>query len=48
MKILKTAAPDVPIKLSAETDNVKAQRLYLSIGFVKTDEMDGDDFVFRL
>nr|WP_297864082.1 GNAT family N-acetyltransferase [uncultured Acetatifactor sp.] len=48
VKILKTAAPDVPIKLSAETDNVKAQRLYLSIGFVKTDEMDGDDFVFRL
>lgn len=48
VKILKTAAPDIPIKLSTETDNKKAQRLYLSIGFVKTNEMDGDDYVFAL
>lgn len=47
VKILKTAVPDMPIKLSTESDNIKAQRLYLSIGFVKTDEMDGDDYVFR-
>lgn len=46
VKILKTAAPDVPIKLSIEQKNVKAQRLYESIGFVRSDEMDGDDLVF--
>ncbi len=36
----------MPIKLSAEADNVKAQKLYCSIGFVKSNEMDGDDLVF--
>ncbi len=48
VRILKTAAPDVPIKLSTEWDNEKAQRLYQSVGFLKTEEMDGDDYVFRL
>lgn len=48
VKILKAAASDIPVKLSTETDNGKAQGLYQSIGFVKTDEMDGDDYVFRL
>ena len=48
VKILKTAAPDIPIKLSTEADNAKAQGLYQSIGFLKTAEMDGDDYVFRL
>ncbi len=46
IKILKSVDPKMPIKLSAEADNVKAQKLYCSIGFVKSDEMDGDDLVF--
>ncbi len=46
VKILKSVDPKMPIKLSAEADNVKAQKLYCSIGFVKSDEMDGDDLVF--
>ena len=36
------------IKLSTEAGNIRAQRLYLSLGFVKLDEMDGDDLVFGL
>ena len=48
VKILKAVNPDIPIKLSTEVYNSKAQRLYESIGFVKSDEMDGDDFVFVL
>ena len=36
------------IKLSTEADNLKAQRLYLSLGFQKLEEMDGDDLVFGI
>ena len=46
--ILKAVDPQMPIKLSTEADNIKAQRLYTSIGFVKSEEMDGDDLVFVL
>lgn len=46
VQILKSAAPDQPIKLSTEKDNIKAQRLYCSIGFRLSPEMDGDDLVF--
>lgn len=48
VKLLKAAAPDVPVKLSTEQDNVKAQRLYQSVGFHLSDELDGDDPVFVL
>lgn len=48
VKILKTVDPQVPVKLSTEVANVKAQQLYSSIGFVRTDELDGDDLVFVL
>lgn len=48
VKVLRTAFPDMPIKLSTEADNLKAQRLYQSIGFKRTVEMDGDDLVFRI
>lgn len=48
VRILKAAAPDVPVKLSTEQDNVKAQRLYQSVGFTRSGEMDGDDLVFVL
>lgn len=46
--ILKAMDPQMPIKLSTEVDNIKAQRLYTSIGFVKSEELDGDDLVFVL
>ena len=41
LHILKTAAPEKPIKLATEA-------LYVSLGFQKLPEMDGDDFVFAL
>lgn len=46
--ILKAADPQMPIKLATEPHNAKAQKLYASIGFVKSEEMDGDDLVFVL
>ena len=48
VQILKAADPGKPIKLSAEAANKKAHRLYRSIGFRHTGEMDGDDLVFEL
>ena len=48
VRILKAADQAMPIKLSTEQANEKAQRLYGSIGFRKLDEMDGDDLVFGL
>lgn len=32
--------------MTTEQENEKAQNLYLSIGFEKADELDGDDFVY--
>ena len=46
--ILKQANPTKAIKLATEVCNTKAQKLYLSLGFEKLSEMDGDDFVFGL
>lgn len=48
IKILKTAAPYKNIKLSVEKENQKAHKLYQSLGFCKSSEMDGDDIVFVL
>ena len=48
IRILKTAAPEKPIKLSTEVENTRAQALYQSLGFTKLDELDGDDLVFAL
>lgn len=48
VKILKAANPDASIKLSTEADNKKAQRLYEALGFMKAEELDGDDLVFIL
>lgn len=48
VQILKAIGPHIPVKLAAEQDNYRAQKLYESVGFVKSDEMDGDDFVFIL
>ena len=38
----------MPIRLSTEESNTKAQRLYQSLGFTKSDVLDGDDVVFVL
>ena len=46
--ILKAADPEKMIKLSTEVCNMKAQTLYLSLGFEKLAEMDGDDLVFGM
>lgn len=46
--ILKSANPQKQIKLSTEICNTTAQSLYVSLGFEKLDEKDGDDIVFGL
>lgn len=48
VRILKAAEPNKTIKLSTEESNEKAQKLYASLGFMKLDELDGDDLVFEL
>lgn len=48
IRILKAMGGDMPIKLSAEVENTRAQRLYERIGFHRLDELDGDDLVFAL
>lgn len=48
VRILKAADGAMPIKLSAEAENTRAQRLYERIGFQRLDELDGDDLVFGL
>lgn len=46
MRLLLEAAPEYSIELTTEQNNEKAQRLYMRLGFEKSDELDGDDFVF--
>ncbi len=46
IRILTQAAPEYPIELTTEQSNLKAQNLYMSLGFEKADELDGDDLVF--
>lgn len=48
VRILKEANPRMPIKISTEKNNEKAQRLYRSLGFQLLPELDGDDLVFGL
>lgn len=48
IRILKAAAPSTPIKLATKKDNENAHMLYLSLGFNRLSEMDGDDIVFGL
>ena len=48
IRILKAADPQKTIKLSTEERNEKAQCLYISLGFQKLPERDGDDIVFGL
>ncbi len=46
IRILMQVAPEYPIELTTEQSNLKAQNLYIKLGFEKADELDGDDFVF--
>ena len=46
--ILKRSNANMMIKLATEKNNLKAQQIYCSLGFIKTDEIDGDDLVFVL
>lgn len=46
IKILRHIDCGMPIKLAAERENIRAHALYKSLGFKKSDELDGDDFVF--
>ena len=46
--VLKAACPSLPIKLSTEVVNVRAQSLYTRLGFRFEGEYDGDDMVFIL
>lgn len=48
VRILKAANPTMPIKLSTEKNNEKAQHMYISLGFRLLSELDGDDLVFGL
>lgn len=48
IRILKAANPARQIKLATEARNIKAQKLYRSLGFELLPEMDGDDIVFGL
>lgn len=48
VQIFQNLDPHMMIKLSTEAENLKAQQLYLSLGFHKLEEMDGDDLVFGL
>ena len=46
MRLLLKAAPEYPIELTTEQDNIKAQKLYEKLGFERTSELDGDDIVY--
>lgn len=46
VEILQSVADGKMIKVATEQSNEKAQRLYVSLGLHKLDELDGDDFVF--
>ena len=48
IKILNTAAPNKIIKLATEKNNKKAHKLYTSLGFKESSEIDGEDIVFVL
>ncbi len=46
--ILESTNPNMPIKLSTEIANKKAQELYHFLGFKRLAEKDGDDLIFEL
>ena len=46
IKLFNIMNSDLEIKIAVEESNIKAQKLYETLGFIKTDELDGDDLVF--
>lgn len=46
VRVLKAAFPELPVKIACERKNLRAQELYLGLGFERADELDGDDLVF--
>ena len=48
VRILKAADPSKQVKLSAEKENTRAHKLYVSLGLKKLPELDGDDIVFGI
>lgn len=48
VNILKSVNPTKSIKLATEKNNIKAHKLYESLGFHLSSERDGDDLVFIL
>ena len=48
VRLLKAAAPTMPICLAVAPENHKAQALYRSLGFHRRSALDGDDLVFCL
>ena len=48
VSILKAADRGLAIRLSVEADNLPSQRLCASLGFRRTEELDGDDLVYLL
>lgn len=48
VNILKSVNPTKSIKLATEENNIKAHKLYESLGFHLSSEKDGDDLVFIL
>lgn len=48
IRIFRRIDKSMMIKLSTEAENRKAQQLYLSLGFQKLNELDGDDLVFGM
>jgi len=46
IELFRIMDSDLEIKIAVEESNKKAQKLYESLGFIKTNELDGDDLVF--
>ena len=46
VEIFSIINKEIPIKIAVEEKNEKAQKLYETLGFIKTDELDGSDLVY--
>ena len=46
IELFKIMDSKLEIKIAVEESNKKAQKLYGTLGFIKTNELDGDDLVF--
>ena len=46
IELFKIMDSNLDVKIAVEESNKKAQKMYEKLGFVKTNELDGDDLVF--